>query len=283
MPMTATILLTVNDRPVQMLRNTADALNGTAVHVVYDGTPPPLKAILMSKAFRGAGVSVVKREPGWICPARAWNTGFSDITSEYVICISSDVILKQGSVDRIFKLISGPPVVVFGKCVDDGPEPLINGPNPNLLCSAEQQRPLGFIVAMPMWAVRTVGGYDEAFMDGLWYEDDDFMTRLFATGVPFVFDDAVSGVHQHHQRPVLDTQEGLAKVKRNRALIISKHGEEHPWNSVLKTGWKAEGMVALALKANPALLEAWTKWARPLLPQPAAKPASSSLFQVYVA
>ena len=68
-----------------------------------------------------------------------------------------------------------------------------------------------------MAAVRQVGGMDEGFMRGLWYDDDAFTYELWQTGLPFVFDDSVSGVHQHHERPVLATPDGQAAIARVRS------------------------------------------------------------------
>jgi hypothetical protein len=247
--------MTLNSRPPEAVRRVYEILADLSIAVltVLDRPEPGTREAYVTY---GIGESAeISGKRGWICPAHAWNVGFSKIETEYVVCISSEVLLAKDAIDRIREVIAGPPVVVFGKCVDDGDARLITGPNPNLLCSAEQKRPLGFIVAMPMWAVRTVGGYDEAFMDGLWYEDDDFMARLFALGLPFLFDDAVNGVHQHHERPVLESLEGRARIAKSRNRIITKHGSEHPWNEIRKTGWSMPGMAATVMEKNPYLLE----------------------------
>jgi hypothetical protein len=252
--------MTVNTRSNETLTNTiraVEAQNFDERLIVYDGVPET-RLREMKRLCDWPSIAI-ERPAGWICPAHAWNVGFSHVTTEYVVCISSEVILGKSAMERIRELITGPPVVVFGYCEDDGDVPLVGAGN--VLCSSTLNRPLGFIVAIPMWVVRTLRGYDEAFMDGLCYEDDEFFSRVFNLGVPFLFDDAVKGVHQHHARPVLDTIEGQAKFQLSRNRIITKHGSEHPWNETPKTGWNREGFSATVLENSPHLLEAWTKWA----------------------
>lgn len=262
---TADILMTLNNRNPKVVKEVLEAaLPQAYVTAVLDRPEQATEAAcispnpLLSFKLRTTRIS---GESGWICPARAWNHGFSKVKTDYVICLSSDVVLEQNAARIIEALIQGPPVVVFGKCVDDGPLPLVKSATPNLLCGADHPRPLGFIMALPMWAVRTIGGYDEAFMDGLWYEDDDFTLRLARLGLPFVFDDRVSGTHRHHERPVLETTEGQRKIAHNKAILQQKWKEESPWKTLPLTGWRSGQSVALSWAKRPNLLEAWTRWA----------------------
>ena len=234
-PPSITVLFTLNDRPIEAVRKVYESLEGqdfTELVIVFDATPAPLEEYTRGywKADPRAVFVSIDRPKGWICPARAWNTGFARVTSEMVYCISSEVIQEPGNVAKAREILSGLPAVVYGRCVDDGPAPVVTGPHPHLLTGTEQLRPLGFIWAFPMWAVRAIGGYDEAFMDGICWEDDDIVWRLWLLGLPFIFTDEIDGVHQHHGRPQL-SPEG---VEKNRALIVRKTGHEHPWQSAQK-------------------------------------------------
>ena len=169
-------------------------------------------------------------ERGWLGPAKAWNAGFARVTSELTYLISSDVIQDPGNCEKAIAALSGPPLVVFGFCRDDGPIPLVTGPQPSVVCSSEIKRPLGFIWAMPTWILRMTGGFDEKFMDGYWYDDDDFTYRIWRLGIPYLFDDSIRGIHQHHDRATLDTPKGREMIQKNLAYIRSKWHSEHPWD-----------------------------------------------------
>lgn len=261
-PPSITVLFTLNNRPHEAMHKVFDSLQGQGQDetiIVLDQPEPGVAEY--AREYWGTTAKFVRidRAPGWICPARAWNMGFNHVTTEMVYCISSETIQDFGNVDKARELLSGPPCVVFGKAVDDGPVPVVSGDHPNLLCGYDQPRPLGFIWAMPMWAIRVIGGYDEAFMDGIAFEDDDIVWRLWRLGLPFVFTDQISGVHQHHHRPFL-TEQGIAPDNRNERLMIAKWGHPHPWQQAPK--WMArdhENRQAVCLPQSMAtgLAEAW--------------------------
>jgi hypothetical protein len=98
----------------------------------------------------------------------------------------------------------------------------------NLLCDSRHPRPLGFIWAAPADKVRGMGGYDEKFDGGLWYDDNDFFMRLWNTGLDFLFTDEVAGTHLHHERPGLND----AAIQRNLAYICSKYGGVPDFNNL---------------------------------------------------
>ena len=195
----------------------------------------------------------VEGPPGWLGPARAWNAGFKHIEHELTYCISSEVIQSPGNCARAKKHLSGPPLVVFGRATDDGPMPVVNSPDPNVLCSAKMMRPLGFIMALPTWIFRAINGFDEKFMEGYWYDDDDLTYRMWRLGVPYLFDDEIVGVHQHHDRPDLSTPRGQEMIKKNSDYIKSRWGSEHPWNDKIGGYTQGEKRSIVYPLAAPAL------------------------------
>lgn len=48
--------------------------------------------------------------------------------------------------------------------------------------------------------ILAINGWDEAFMDGYAYEDDDFGNRWVRAGIPFVIRDDLTALHQYHPR-----------------------------------------------------------------------------------
>ena len=237
---TLSIVMTINDRPRDVLKRVFDSIRDEPFDqlvICLDATPAPLPYFI-SEYWSHLGsrlymVSIV-RDPGWLSPVKAWNTAFAHVISELTYCISSEVIQTCGNIARAKEILASEPAVLFGKaecsCGPEGKEVDWGGSAPgNLLVDSAHPRPLGFIMAMPTWLLRATGGYDETFMQGYWYDDDDFVYRLWQQGVPFVFNDTVSGLHQHHARPILDTPSGQAGIANNRSYIIRKHGHERPW------------------------------------------------------
>jgi hypothetical protein len=183
---------------------------------VLDRSPRKVNDWVRDYLFKDDRAEIVEiaGDPGWRGPAVAWNTAFARVKSELVYCLSSEVIQKAGNVARAVELLADRPAIVFGKaectCGPTGTEVNWNGSAPgNLLVDSEHPRPLGFVWAGPMWAVRATGGFDEGYMGGFWYDDDDFNYRLWRLDLPFIFTDTIYGSHQHHERVELSGQ-GIA-------------------------------------------------------------------------
>ena len=178
---------------------------------------------------------VVEGEPGWRSPVKAWNAGFEALDGDALYCISSETVQASGNLRKARHLLTQEPrTLVFGKaecsCGPNGHEVDWSGTAPgNLLCDAAHPRPLGFIWFGPLAPVKSQGGFDTGFAEGFWYDEHDFFLRLWRQGLDFAYDDSVSGVHLHHERPDL-TQEG---IKRNAAYMAGKYGSLDPLRNVL--------------------------------------------------
>lgn len=236
---TVSLVLTINNRTPAVSKAVGDSfrLPGNKpdeVIVVLDR--PTEDALLGATAAYGTMDNVrfvhVDGPPGWLCPARAWNAGFKTATGDLLYLISSEVVQDAGNVEKARTLAADMETAVFGACHNSIPEQLVVGADPGLLVSGRMARPLGFIACLPRANVMKIGGMDEAFMTGYWYDDDDFFLRLWRTGLNFVFDDSIHGVHQHHERPDLNTAAGQAGIAANAATMSRKHGLLHPWPSL---------------------------------------------------
>jgi len=216
---TISVCLTIYDRTPEVLTKVFDSLDHQGhdeLVVVLDRSPKKVNDWVRDYLHADSRATIVEiaGDPGWKGPAKAWNTGFARVTSELIYCLSSEVIQKLGNVGNAVGLLAERPAIVFGKaectCGPTGTEVNWNGTAPgNLLVDSEHPRPLGFIWAGPMWAVRATTGFDEGYMGGFWYDDDDFTYRLWQLGIPFVFTDTIYGSHQHHERVELSRQ-GIA-------------------------------------------------------------------------
>lgn len=247
--MTLSLVFTLASRPASVIQQVADSfrLPGNAPDeavIVLDRSPKETRdaahAAWDSMPFPVRFVSI-PGEPSWLCPARAWNMGFAIATSDLLYLISSEVVQDPGNMDKARELASGMNLAVFGACHNSVPEQLVEGAEPGLLVSSSLARPLGFIECLPAKNMKAVGGMDDAFMSGYWYDDDDLHLRLWQSGLDFLFTDAIHGIHLHHERPVLATPEGQAGIQRNQATMLKKHGLLHPWGNLPRVEDKAKG------------------------------------------
>ena len=265
--------LTLHDRPYSVMQKVFDSMkkqNHNELVIVFDQTPVLLADYCLEYwkyDKRTVFVVAPERPPGWRSPVKAWNAAFKKATGDILYCFSSETVQADGNVGRTREAMKhwaepawpdGPkkqdpkwpvdptPMVLYGSvscsCGPQGQEVNWNGQAPgNLFCNAAHPRPLGFIWAAPAAAVKTIGGYDEAFADGFWYDDNDFFLRLWRTGLDFLFDDSISGTHLHHERPVLATPEGQEGTRRNTEIMLKKHGLLHPWDNLPKIEEKRQG------------------------------------------
>ena len=227
---TLAVCLTIYEREEAVLRKMFDSLlpqKFDQLVVVLDRSSAKTDNFVRSYLFKEDRAEIVSiaGKPGWLCPARAWNEAFSRVRTELVYCFSSETVQREGNVAHAAEQLAGVPAILFGKA-ECGPEcpgevKWTDGAPGSLLCDSKHPRPLGFIWAGPMWAIRAIRGYDENFMRGHWYDDDDFFYRVWSLGIPFVFTDDIYGLHLHHERGELNED----SIRRNLDYYIEKYGK----------------------------------------------------------
>lgn len=250
--MNISLVLTVHNRHPEVSKQVADSflLAGNRVDEVVCVLDRPTEEVRTGAYAAWGGTPFKTRfieiegPPGWICPAKAWNRGYRAAMGDLLYCISSEVVQDAGNVELAKELAAGGNTVIFGACHNSVQTQLVVGAEPGLLASSKMPRPLGFIACLPRAAVLAIGGADEAFQDGLWFEDDDFYLRLWQSGLDFVWDDRIHGTHLDHERPDLMTDEGRDKVNINAALMLRKHGTRYPWPQLPKVVESSPGRLA---------------------------------------
>lgn len=264
--MTLSLVLTIHDRSPKVSKQVADSfrLPGNQpddIVVVLDRPTPEAKAGATA-AWQDFDCPITYIEldgdPGWMCPANAWNAGFEAATGDHLYCISSDTVQAAGNLDTARRILDAGPTVIHGRaecsCGPTGTEVNWGGTAPgNLFCDVAYSRPLGFIWAGPRTAVAEINGFDPEFMKGLCYDDNDFMFRLWQTGLSFTFTNSISGTHLHHARPGLEGTEGQAKILLNQAHMLQKHGSLDPLGTTTKIQhWEGKDLIWRHLQPNSA-------------------------------
>jgi hypothetical protein len=266
-------VFTINERPKEVLSNVFDSLpieDADEWVICFDRTPADLKRWVIkewSERERRGVTEFIHREgePGWRTGVAGWNAAWDAVSMETAFCFSSEVIHQPDNIKICKELLSGPPVIVFGQCRDSGElGPQTQNPDdPNLLCGSTHPRPLGFIMALPTWVLRVTGGYLPEYEEGYWYADDDFAITTFRMGLPFVFDDRISGIHQAHPRAKLETPEGQAGIEKNKALYLSRWPELRLWDVSTEKRWYTRKGYTVCIPTNlSGLTDSWRTLAK---------------------
>jgi hypothetical protein len=184
---------------------------------------------------------LLEGRPGWRSPCIAGNSGLAEATGDIVIYSPSDVVQSAGNMEVVRShFAEHPKSVLFGRVTESDPERCKGtGHAGPVLQGSDCARPMTFLTAYPTQALRAIGGWDEAFQEGVCYEDDDLAARLWKDGLDFVFDDRFSGVHQSHAR-AFDGNNATQgywteyRVGLNRTIMVNKHGRESALNVVMQ-------------------------------------------------
>jgi hypothetical protein len=221
--------MTVYNRPQLVLLNTLlklgpnDWSDGEIV-VVNDGSRIPYGPL--KESFGDLPVKWVEAKPfpgcyslkGYNNPAHAWNVGLAASSGEYVFPMSSDIMVTPGIIHRALNLdldkVAWMPSVVD---MDTAMEYL--GPN--------RLAPLGWFFGVHRKHMEAVG-WDEEYMNGIAFEDNDMMARLALEVGRFVVDVGCTVWHQSH--PQTAYSDNLAGWTVNRGYCKEKWGGFIPWD-----------------------------------------------------
>ena len=156
------------------------------------------------------------------CSSHAVNQAVAMSTGERVILSSPECMLNSDALadfDRAYALDpNGYHVGTVAQADKDGRffEPWLQHPRHN-------PRGLHFFSTMSRSTWDRVGGMDEKYGRGLFYEDNDFLQRVKAHGITVNQLDAPNGlshaIHMHHDRGY---QANETLVDKNRSLYVAK-------------------------------------------------------------
>lgn len=128
-------------------------------------------------------------------PSKAFNIGVAKSKYDNIIITSPEVKPSTDVLEQLSHLLDKNVIC----SVDDQDE---HGNLSNLVSSTfRSESPYMYFLAMfKKEDIETINGWDEEFMRGYAYEDNDFGDRWVRAGLPFEVHDEIRAVHQYHPR-----------------------------------------------------------------------------------
>jgi len=152
---------------------------------------------------------------GFNNPAKAFNAALEVASEPNLYVMSSDVIVTPNCVTRAKRCdlseMAWVPLVID---IDSGSQ----------YCGPSRLFPAPWFLACSTELARECGGWDEEYLKGVCYEDNDFMGRIMLQTGRFLGDWSVAVYHQSHPQPAYDVSDPdvAAANARNRDYTLSK-------------------------------------------------------------
>ena len=233
--MKTVLAMTLYDRTPEVIRAVFAALS-------FPGNRPDIVAVCYDRASEEAIVTVQNecsmtgielREAeldedieGPRCPSRAWNAVLSLVDESHVFCMSSEMILAPHSIGMAYHMAEViPDAMIVGRAEHCGQSYAYGTDNLRHRTITWSGNPsgLGFAWLLPMKTYREISGFDEIYMNGFCYEDDDFVMRMWQAGTDFLFCDDIMGFHLEHKRDHLKDEDG--RVSINAKIFTERFGD----------------------------------------------------------
>jgi len=161
-------------------------------------------------------VLAYNREPCYN-PAEMFNIGVAASGGEHVILTNPEIMHKTD----ILAGLDNQPDEQYTVCACSSDDPRA----PWYAHSVHAPSALHFCSCLSKKLYRTTGGFDEAFVDGIACEDNDFVERVRYAGIPVVIADDLLVHHQNHDRSYfLDRNEWYRLRAINGAILQRNRG-----------------------------------------------------------
>lgn len=131
-------------------------------------------------------------------PSKALNLGFKNAQYEHIIVTSPEVMPKTQVLEQLEGVLEQNIVCQVFDQAEDGTAnfSLVND-------SYRNENPGMYFLAMfQKKDIEAINGWDEDFMLGYAYEDNDFGDRWVRAGLPFNIREDIQAIHQYHPRSV---------------------------------------------------------------------------------
>lgn len=222
--MTYSVLMTVYNREPALLEATLEALHfarppSSEIIVVDDGSTVEYTRFPGERWLSAGSYNADRIGDGYNNPARAFNVALAHATGERVVILSSDTVVPRDLFHRLdahdLERAAWTPRIV-------------NLPGGQEYCGPSRVFPAPWCLAAMREHCLAIGGWDEAYLAGQSYEDNDFIGRLMLHVGAFVGDWRCTAVHQAHPQPAY-TSAAAAATQVNREYTLRKWGGSIPF------------------------------------------------------
>lgn len=222
-----TIAMTVFNREFEVLLSTlrwlrACDLEDTEVIIVddcstieYEWMEAYKKAIPTLRFIKMDPYECFHTPDGYKNPAKAFNRCLEEARGENIALISSDVIVP-GHVLEAARKVGGKEAIYCPMTIDLGTGVEYCGPH--------RPFPMPWFIYTNTEKCRDAGGWDENYLLGLCYEDNDFLGRLCLEVGNVVFDWTAICWHQTHHQPAYEFDNEVIRQAndRNKKYTVEK-------------------------------------------------------------
>ncbi|MCK9439435.1 MAG: hypothetical protein WC188_04470 [Candidatus Caldatribacteriota bacterium] len=166
-------------------------------------------------------INYVYDDSNGFAPSKAFNLGTLSALAGYICITSPEVIPITNVINQVFNL---PKNNYICKCIDQNKD-LTNGMvlvDSNFRSNVPSMYFLAFYLKQN---ILDINGWDEEFMNGFSFEDDDFGNRFIRAGFNFSVRNDIIGLHQYHPRIDFSISDSEQKIKRNREHFFNNNNQ----------------------------------------------------------
>lgn len=161
-------------------------------------------------------------------PSKAFNIGVREAKFDQIIITSPEVKPKTDVLGQLEELI-GQNVVCQVWDENESHDTKVSLVNQNY---RHETPGYYFLTMFNKSDIEKINGWDEEFMKGYAYEDDDFGRRWVRANLPFIIRDDIQAIHQYHPRG--ETIPGGLLTNYNRLVDNDNNGIIKCGNGIIK-------------------------------------------------
>jgi glycosyltransferase involved in cell wall biosynthesis len=207
-------------------------------NINYDGTIDVVDDISSKLNIKYYNTNRELTDTDWRCPSKAINLGIKKANSNFIIISCPEIYhLNNDNIkDYCHRFTDSQKnkqshLIYPNVSYDDNGDFIYNlnyNTKPNIknilnkLPKLNAQLP--FFMGIPKYSLLNIGGYDEDFINGIGYDDNDVVDRLLITNNKFQQSSKAEIIHLFHQRLNYSDPVILSKVNMNKVLYETRKG-----------------------------------------------------------
>jgi len=215
------IVMPLDDNRLEQFKNTKRAYDGMSQEkefIIPTRNEPQIRKYLDEHDL-GKNVRIIPYtvEDGFNC-SKALNIGVRNVKYTSIIITSPEVKPITPVLEQLENVLGAN---VVCQVWDEDKDGKIITSLVNTHFRSESPR-MYFLAMFNKADIEKVNGWDEEFMKGYAYEDNDFGARWKRANIPFVVRDDIQGLHQYHPR--YETIPGGGPINRQKLIENNKAG-----------------------------------------------------------